>query len=456
MQRLLGAVLQQTMRAAQAQPEEHTGKWTFVDMLESVACNDDDTEAWCTDTVDSTLPTEQTFPAAGEHALTLAIRQAALRRPIVVGVLPQSTDLDDCCGNYLGEAAIEGSVGLVFSEGKSLFMANNEFFGNSSTTVHAGSVVTLTVAHGRLLAAVDGQALPPVEGRLAPEGRYRFAVSLCGVGQRVAITQSSGSGPPAPTAPLGRSPVPDGEGLVGCRVTVKPQDEVAPAIATSSLAAGRAIPWGTILVAEASCERFGGMTGKVLEFNTSENAFQVDFGDQTDWFPACCLTPAATDSNSTPCPGDTCSSPSTCQAAIAACAPSPGRASTDAGQAGTTCAPTACPPRGLDSGTPRLTFSPTADLLRLLERFHMAPYAELLVDAGYNSLEALQFATAEDLQSLGMRRPHALLLMKHLPHDDGGEVAGSSCDVAENGERPRKRPRTIAATAAGSPRVTDD
>lgn len=48
MQRLLGAVLQQTMRAAQAQPEEHTGKWTFVDMLESVACNDDDTEAWWT------------------------------------------------------------------------------------------------------------------------------------------------------------------------------------------------------------------------------------------------------------------------------------------------------------------------------------------------------------------------------------------------------------------------
>lgn len=41
-----------------------------------------------------TAPTEQTFPAAGEHAITLAIRQATLSRPIVVGVLP-STDLDD-------------------------------------------------------------------------------------------------------------------------------------------------------------------------------------------------------------------------------------------------------------------------------------------------------------------------------------------------------------------------
>lgn len=62
--------------------------------------------------------------------------------------------------------------------------ASGEYFGDTSATVKANSVVTLTVRKGTLLATVDGTALPPVEGRL--QGSFHFAVSLCAEGQKVA------------------------------------------------------------------------------------------------------------------------------------------------------------------------------------------------------------------------------------------------------------------------------
>eukprot|EP00667_Euglena_gracilis_P019028 EG_transcript_20312 len=287
------AALQQTMEGVM--PQDYTGKWAFIDMLKSVDCNEDHTVAWCKGDVNATLPAKQAFPAAGEHAITLTVLQADLRRPLVVGVLPQDADLEGCGIHRLGEAPFTGSVGLVFCKSQAQYMANGEFFGTPSATVHDGSVITLTVADGRLLATVDGQALPPVEGRLVPEGRYRFAVSLCGAGQRVAITQGGGGdgGPPPPTASVGDSTLPEGEALVGCRVTVKSKEEAAAAFAAHgcSDAGFKAKLWAT--AAGMQCEQYGGRIGEVVKFDASDDTHQVDFGDKKAWLPAYCLSLAA-------------------------------------------------------------------------------------------------------------------------------------------------------------------
>eukprot|EP00667_Euglena_gracilis_P017984 EG_transcript_19044 len=183
------ALLQQHMAQAE-QGEPFAGRWTFLDRLRSVDCNGDKTAAWCVRSVDSTTPTAQTFPAAGEHSLTLAVRQLDLARPFAVGVLPEGV-LSGCGNCHLGEAGLPGSVGLVIFHTEAKFMAGGEYFWDPVLApVHANSVVTLTVRQGTLLATVDGVALPPVEGKL--QGSCRFAVSLCSEGQKVEITAGRG------------------------------------------------------------------------------------------------------------------------------------------------------------------------------------------------------------------------------------------------------------------------
>lgn len=41
------AALQQAVQGERSKAQEYAGKWTFIDMLKSVDCNDDDTVAWC-------------------------------------------------------------------------------------------------------------------------------------------------------------------------------------------------------------------------------------------------------------------------------------------------------------------------------------------------------------------------------------------------------------------------
>eukprot|EP00667_Euglena_gracilis_P001522 EG_transcript_1522 len=277
MEELLMRAARQAMQGELSTPQEYTGKWTFIDMLKSVDCNDDDTVAWCVHPVDATVPTKQAFPAQAEHSITLSVEQADLTRPLVVGVLPQSTDLSCCGKHHIGETGLAGSLGLVFSKKEGQFMRNGEFFGDTSATVHVGSVVTLTMAHGRLLAMVDGRALPPVPPELLA-GMYRFALSLCGEGQKVAIVGP----PPHPTDGL-----PQGEALVGHRVTVKSMEEAAQAISANSEGDGRAGQSASIL--RAKCDVFGGQSGEVLKFNSVDGTYEVDFGNQTERFPAYCL-----------------------------------------------------------------------------------------------------------------------------------------------------------------------
>lgn len=46
MEELLMRAARQAMQGELSTPQEYTGKWTFIDMLKSVDCNDDDTVAW--------------------------------------------------------------------------------------------------------------------------------------------------------------------------------------------------------------------------------------------------------------------------------------------------------------------------------------------------------------------------------------------------------------------------
>eukprot|EP00667_Euglena_gracilis_P004662 EG_transcript_4686 len=616
MEQLLAlAALQHAVQRGQSVPQEYAGEWTFFDTLRSVDCNADDTVAWCVHPVDATVPTKQAFPAAADHSITLEVRQADLARPFVVGILPQRPDLSDCGKHHLGQRGLRGSVGLVFSKAEAQYMANGEFFGATSATIRAGSVVTLTVRDRQLHATVDGCALAPVP---AVEDRYRFGVSLCGEGQKVAITPSSR--PPSKATPTAAVPpnvvLPEGEALVGCRVTVKSGEEAAAAIADSASLEGER---GIIL--RLKCDRFGGDSGDVVKLDSSDNMYLVDLGrGGVHWFPAEGLTLEA--SASTPMvPGSRSDAaadelPPGTQVTIKpeaevrtalrhtrleaamhvpfcgntgsvlrydsddntylvdvsgiaiwftrrcfdVSAPADSvctgwrvqmRSAADiervlqgtslgaepitrshagrtgrvvrsdpadamylvdvggvvkwvtrgcfdvaidggftrwhvgdkvvrgptwqwgdqdggAGTVGTVVAvdcdgpevvrvawphglnqvvttdcrqtdvqpcpesspveggPASPPQPTADSIKPHLVFTPTGGLLRLLRQLHVAPYAELLTNAGYNSLEALQFATAEDLQSLGVKRPHALLLMKHLPCDDAVDFIESA------------------------------
>eukprot|EP00667_Euglena_gracilis_P034290 EG_transcript_59000 len=105
----LMAALQQAVQGERSKAQEYAGKWTFIDMLKSVDCNDDDTVAWCVHSVDATVPTKQAFPSTGktEYSITLTVQQADLTRPLVVGILSQDADLGCCSKHHVGERALK-------------------------------------------------------------------------------------------------------------------------------------------------------------------------------------------------------------------------------------------------------------------------------------------------------------------------------------------------------------
>jgi hypothetical protein len=234
--------------------------WSFIDSFQSVNCNRGDTSALCVVDKNSTLVTKETFPAGGRFSIQLKVLGVNPQHPMGFGIVPIALDLDAIGKHFVGEREIQGSVGLVCVRRSSRLLRADVSLGQESPDVPDGATVEVIVEAGRLRVTVNGtQFGPTVEGLT---GRLRFAVSLCGSGQRVAIEGGAGDVRDAEYGNI----------LLGRLVAMKDRETLARL----------PFPVPDQFKARSGC------LGEIMKFDPSDGTYEVRFGCTGFWcFPEC-------------------------------------------------------------------------------------------------------------------------------------------------------------------------
>eukprot|EP00906_Rhabdomonas_costata_P038874 RCo055044 len=170
--------------------------YTFFDCLRSIDCDGEDKVAECKRSHSATLLTKQVvdIPFRGGSAETFRIRierLSAADRCIGIGIAPADTKRSVGCENVLGQREFPGGFGILCQGDRCCAKLDGSVVDSEVGGVFREGEVLGIVVEGSTVRLERNSTMLSL--RYHTTGKYRFAVSLCGEGQRVCILRGTGS-----------------------------------------------------------------------------------------------------------------------------------------------------------------------------------------------------------------------------------------------------------------------